>query len=520
MKNFKTYLSFLAVFTLLLTSCSKDDDNLENDATKATLSFGTYLNDMASNRASLKQALEEIPACSDDAPAYVEVALSQNDSAVVGTIADPVRINVNPNPADNDSDGVQEYFTDESADLELDPGTYSLEYFTVLNADEEIIWIAPYETGDSESFAAFVETPLPLDINLSAGVKKYVDVEVLCFDDRMVNQYGYMFFDLETNEALDFCFFANYCVGNETHYPARYTVDVWLGTDDTGRHIYSNKENVVANDGENATADPLCLALPNLPRYEDDQEYLYYEVTLIDWEGVYGDVEEDVITGTLSRNDIEANFDGDDNVNYEHLRFGCEDDNGNEGDNGDNDGDDDDGEDNSGDDNDGDDDDGSDDGDDDSDENDNGNDTDNGIAGCNTAYMFGDFELNEDFDGITSNSWGWANFVEEDGTYTYDLWAGAGQNNTNAGTLVGEVTYIVDGDEVQVTIDLTDGNSLSETHIYLDGDEPAINGPGQYGNTHENIDENSIEYNLEVEDINEDGSFWIIVHTEVCGDNS
>ena len=513
MKKFN-HLSFLIVFALLFTSCSKEDSvDVVNGPAKSTLSFGTFLNDMTANKAAIKQAFENIPECSDDAPVYVEVVLSQNGSPVVGTIGDPLRVNVNSNPADYDEDGVEEYFTNESADLELDPGTYSLEYFTVLNANEEIIWVAPYDDGDAESFAGFVNSSLPLEIHLTAGAKKYVDVEVLCFDDRVVNEYGYQFFDLETNEAFEFCFFANLCDENGKHYPAHYSVDVWIGTDDTGKLLYSDKMNAVDNEGENPSAAPLCLALPDLPKYDNDEDYIYYEVTLMDWGGVYGDVEENVISGTLSRNDIEANFDGDNQVDYEHLRFGCDDDNGGEDCPGDDDCDgvpnlqdqcpndpdpdcEDDGNGGDG----------------------NGGDYGNVNEGCDTTFMFGEYELNEDFDGINAERWGWANLIEGDGTYIRDLWAGAGQNDTDKGTLVGRVIYVVDGDEVLVTIDLAEENTLTETHIYLDGDEPAVNGPGEYGNTNEGIEENSVVYNLEVEDINEDGSFWIIVHAEVCGD--
>lgn len=327
MRKFDKFLSCLAILVLLFSSCSKEDNvkDIEEPANKASLSFGALLNNIVANNATLKQAFENIPECSNDAPVFVEVVLSQNNLPVVGTMGDPVMINVNPNPSDYDKNGIDEYFTDESSNLELVPGTYSLEYFTVLNGGQEIIWISPYDNGDPESFAKFVDTSLPFDIDLAAGVKKYVDVDVLCFDDRMVNEYGYLFFDLETNEAFEFCFFANFCDGNGRHFPGRYSVDIWLGTDNTGTVLYSDEMNIVENEGEDPSAAPLCFALPNLPEYDDDEDYIYYEVTLEDWDEVYGDVENTVISGSLSRNDIEANFDGGDNVDYEHLRFGCSD---------------------------------------------------------------------------------------------------------------------------------------------------------------------------------------------------
>ncbi|WP_424493718.1 thrombospondin type 3 repeat-containing protein [Salinimicrobium sp. GXAS 041] len=325
MKKIKIYLSFAVVFSLLFASCSKDEQNLldEPEGKTSTLSFATLLNDLTANKASLKQAIGDIPGCSDEAPAYVEVVLTGTTN--VGTMANPIVVNINPNPGDYDEDGVDEYFTEESADLELEPGSYSLEFFAVYDTNDNLIWVAPMEGGE---ISTWVTNPLPMDIELGAGVKKYVDVEVLCFDDRMVNEYGYLFFDLETTEAFEFCFFANYCDENGRHFSAAYAVNIWLGDDDSGAVLYSGVSNTTGENNQgDFYADPLCFALPNLPQFEDAEDYLYYEVTLMDWTDNYGEVESTVLSGTLSRDDIEANFDGE-NVDYLHLRFGCGDDNG------------------------------------------------------------------------------------------------------------------------------------------------------------------------------------------------
>lgn len=554
----------------------------DDPANMGTLTFGAFLNDLVQNKAALKQAITSLPECSDDVPAFVEIVLTQDDNAVVGSTADPLRVSVNPNPQDYDEDGQAEYFTDESASLELEPGTYTLEYFTVLNSDGEVIWVAPIDDGTGSGFAAFVDTPLPIDIALGAGVKKYVDVEVLCFDDRDVNEYGYLFFDIEQNEAFEFCFFANFCPPSGRHFPAAISVDIWIGEDATGTPIWSNRTNETGtNDDGDLFARPICVALPDLPEFGDDEDYFYYEVTLQDWEGAYGDVDQLVESGTLSRNDIIANFDGEDNVDYEHIRFGC-DDTPNEDCPDDADCDEvpneddvcpgfDDTMDEDGDgvpdgcdvcpghddevDTDGD---GTPDGcedgpvdecpgDDDCDEVPNEDDDcpgydDNADAdgdgtpdgcdecpndasnecndeeypplnGCETAIMQADTSF---FDmDFRNNRWGWAEFWDSgDGEATFEFWAAAGQNNTSNGTHVGNVTIEVDGDDVQVTFDMFDGNELHNAHIYLDGDVPTTNAPGQY--TYQGDD---LTFNLNVVDINEDGSFWIIVHGDVCGEN-
>lgn len=310
MKTFKTYLSFVAILALLFTSCSKDEDVAENpESSKAALSFGAIVQDLANKSTNKQSDVGDLPACSDDTPAYVEIVLMQGGNEVVGTEADPFQVDL----------VAGQLFTKEVPELELEPGTYSLEHFSVYNAEGDLIWLAP----KGGVLAEFVDSPLPLNISLGAGVKKYVDVSVLCFDDRNVNQYGYMFFELDINKAFEYCFFANYCTPEGRHFPARYSVDISID----GTPLYSGVINTTGvNEDGDLYAEPLCFALPDLSDYEDDEEYIDYTVTLLDWtdEGGYGDVEQMEISGSLSRAEIMAKFDGTDNVDYEHLRFGCD----------------------------------------------------------------------------------------------------------------------------------------------------------------------------------------------------
>lgn len=312
MKNFKNFWAGLAVLALMFTSCSKDEEPAL-PADKASLSFGAVLADLSGNAtkqsegATTKQFdLSELPACSEDQPDYIEIVLLQGETEIVGTTDEPYRVDL--------VDG--QIFTEEDPNLELDPGTYTLDHFAVYNAEGELMWVAP----KGGVLSQFVDNSLPMDINIGAGVKKYVDVSVLCYDDRDVNQYGYQFFELDVNEAFEFCFFANYCAPNGRHYPARYSVDIKIN----GNYIYRDVVNTtgVNEDGDNY-ADPLCFALPDLPEYAEDEPYIIYEVTLLDWEGVY-DAEEMTITGSLSQEEIRAKFQGENALDYEHLRFGCQ----------------------------------------------------------------------------------------------------------------------------------------------------------------------------------------------------
>ena len=309
MKSIKIYLSFLAMFALLFTSCSKDEDGVTNNSDKATLSLGALVEDLAAKSSNKQSAITDMPDCSDEQAAYVEIVLERGGNEVVGTTEEPYRVNL----------VAGQVFTEEDAALELIPGSYSLTHFSVYSATGNLLWLAPR----GGALAAFVSNSLPLDIELGAGVKKYVDVSVLCYDNRDVNEYGYQFFELDINEAFEFCFFANFCTPDGRHYPARYAVDISIN----GNTIYEGVENNVGRD-ENGDlfADALCFALPNLAEYGDNEDYIDYTITLLDWTGepdAYGDVEPMVISGSLSRADVMANFSGSDDVNYEHFRFGC-----------------------------------------------------------------------------------------------------------------------------------------------------------------------------------------------------
>lgn len=320
MKKLNNYWAMVAILALVFTSCSKDQNELSEDSEKATLSFGTLLNDMVANRSALKQSVSDIPGCSDAAPAYVEIVLSGTSS--VGSMEDPVIVEVNPNPGDFDNDGVDEYFTMESGDLELEPGNYSLDYFAVYDSSNNPIWIAPGEGTLSQ----FVDNPLPLDISLGAGVKKYVDVEVLCYDERLVNEYGYLFFDIETTETISLCVFGNFCDDNGRHSPAHFRVEVWTYSGNSnnphGVPLFDSEEpyiNTVGynNDGD-AYADPICVILPN----GSGDDVYYGEVYLLDW-GNPDDEGQLVVSGTFTDDQVLESYNGAANEYY-HFRVDCE----------------------------------------------------------------------------------------------------------------------------------------------------------------------------------------------------
>jgi hypothetical protein len=104
-----------------------------------------------------------------------------------------------------------------------------------------------------------------------------------------------------------------------------------------------------------------------------------------------------------------------------------------------------------------------------------------------TAFAKGDAA--QCFIGHGFSRWGWTNPIVP-GTYTWDLWAGAGQCNTSKGTLVGTVRVVYDGSGyVAVTYNVSAPYLLDETHVYADYDlfpadkrgRPTV-APGMYYN--------------------------------------
>ncbi|NJW51443.1 hypothetical protein [Salinimicrobium oceani] len=322
MKKTKLLSAIFLSFSLLFASCSKEDESPAINKDTAYLSFHTLLNDLAQKQQN-KQVNSDIPECSDGIPAFVEIILSLDEVYVAGSESTPLRLDLHPNPSDMDGDGALDYFTEESATLELVPGTYTLEYFTVLDADGNVLWIAPMDDGQPGGIDDMVEQSLPMDINLGAGVKKYQNVEVVCFDDRNVNQYGYLFFDLNGYEVIEFCIFGNYCDETGRHAEfIQYEVDVWKFSGDAfspkGDVLHENLQNsVIVTDYEDyaeTNSLPLCFTLPDGPGFD---EY-YIEITQLQ----PGPEPVLIRSGLISDVDVRNLFSGDEAMEYYHFREG------------------------------------------------------------------------------------------------------------------------------------------------------------------------------------------------------
>jgi hypothetical protein len=335
MKITKPYLLCVFVLGLFFSSCSQDDGSKnglpEEDSTKmATLSFGTVLTDMV-NKSVLKQSIPgDVPACSDDTPAKVRVALKDaEDNWVAGQNGDNggfIEIPVI-------SDGNGGWMTKETDEVELPQGEYSLEYFAVLDQANNVLWIPPRENDDYgfSNFAAFVNDPLPINISLRNGVKKYVNVEVLCYDERFASEFGYMFFNFKAVRVIILGVFGNICDETGRHTPAHFEFDVWTYTGDPsnpkGTPLFDannplmNDHGVYEDTGDEYSM-PLWVALPD---NENVNDLFYGEIRMVDEHG--NPIASDPIRmGEFTQDGVESLFYSDNGVErmeYLHFRDGC-----------------------------------------------------------------------------------------------------------------------------------------------------------------------------------------------------
>ena len=148
----------------------------------------------------------------------------------------------------------------------------------------------------------------------------------------------------------------------------------------------------------------------------------------------------------------------------------------------------------------------------DDDDDDGGN---GGSSGCETAYAFGETELD---DIVNSNRWGWQFAVTRGATVVQDIWAAAGNNNTSNGSLVGQLTatYNSNTNNVDVTYQMSAGYSMTETHLYVGENNITTSAPGQYGNQHENLNNVSTDtYSINMPSA--PAEVKIVAHAVVCG---
>lgn len=140
------------------------------------------------------------------------------------------------------------------------------------------------------------------------------------------------------------------------------------------------------------------------------------------------------------------------------------------------------------------------------------------LSGMATCFR----NIDENGDGRRDFSrWGWTNGPLTTGTYTLDLYAGAGQCDVSKGTLVGEVVVTYSGSTVTVTYDVLPGVELNDVHVYVGSAIlPTNNGkftvaPGQYPQGADAGGADTYTFTF----TNVSGPIFVVAHAEVCPDS-
>lgn len=102
---------------------------------------------------------------------------------------------------------------------------------------------------------------------------------------------------------------------------------------------------------------------------------------------------------------------------------------------------------------------------------------------CDTAFAFGEQTFISL--GLTQSRWGWEVGPLAPGSYSRPIYAGAAQNDTSKGALVGQLGIAYDGANVNVSYQLDAGYVLQGTHLYVGTSNVSTISPGQFGNTHD-----------------------------------
>ncbi len=319
----------LLALALVVSSCSKEEALLTGQ-----LSFTSLLGDFEEGRLD-----GDFPECSENEPVTVCVSIADrngawvidqtpndDDDGLFGENDNIIEINIAPSSfVDLDNDGDWDsWFTEESESLELPAGIYSIEYFIVKDADGNEIYAAPREIDvDGIHIHNFVNDPLPISVRLNVGTKKYVDIEVLCYNEHFVYEFGYLFFDVTAIETQTVCIFGNVCDDRGMHLPAHFYFIVWEvdpnADDGRGEILFDGTNEYGVNDLGELYARPLCATLPDRA---DVEEEFFGEIYLIDPTGQRILIR----AGVFSEAQIDAFYDPENPQysHYWHFREGCE----------------------------------------------------------------------------------------------------------------------------------------------------------------------------------------------------
>ena len=142
-----------------------------------------------------------------------------------------------------------------------------------------------------------------------------------------------------------------------------------------------------------------------------------------------------------------------------------------------------------------------------------------------TAWAYGGNAAfpNNEVPGNKSEAWGWTNYINAEGTYTWDLYADSGGNDISEGLFVGTVVVVVSGSSVTVTyiIDTTleQEYEISAAHLWvgttkLPNKKGPTASPGQFPYSPV-IAADGLTASYTVEGIDVEAGFWVAAHSVI-----
>ncbi|MBS3956339.1 MAG: hypothetical protein KGZ40_02225, partial [Clostridiales bacterium] len=148
-----------------------------------------------------------------------------------------------------------------------------------------------------------------------------------------------------------------------------------------------------------------------------------------------------------------------------------------------------------------------------------------------TAWAYGDDYAKPNWDYVNNRFWGWTNGPLSEGSYEWDLYAGAGANILSNGTVIGKVYVDYEDGCVTVTYEVDEGYAIGEAHLWVGNDVlPKVkrgrtsvytNAPGQfpYGDSYgfDPVDSSTWESTWTWTQCGFKGDIYVAAHAVVWG---
>lgn len=139
---------------------------------------------------------------------------------------------------------------------------------------------------------------------------------------------------------------------------------------------------------------------------------------------------------------------------------------------------------------------------------------------CETAFALGESKL-WDIENVATgdpitNRWGWQITASNPSAIETPIYAGAGGNDINKGTEVGLLTIDYASGLANVKFDMGEGFTMDETHLYVGATDVQTGAPGQFGNTHSNLNDAVMDsFGISINS----NPIYVVAHAVVCSTN-